>query len=152
MVLGQMYLGGYRIPCPNVAFALALAWLPAVQYGVGLFGPLDDALCLPSFAVLLLCLAQPSLPTRLLSHRALVLLGEASYGLYILHWPAHALFASLNLPSNSPVAFGAYAALCLAASLLSLRFLETPLRYAIRRRLSPRILAQVGPLASASVV
>jgi peptidoglycan/LPS O-acetylase OafA/YrhL len=67
-------------------------------------------------------------------------LGEASYGLYILHMPLLSLVRNLGLLSpgwGDWPAFLAGAVVCVTASLLSLRFVETPCRRAIRAWLAP---------------
>jgi peptidoglycan/LPS O-acetylase OafA/YrhL len=140
IVLGRLYLSGVRVPRPALALIVSLGWLPVVWYGVGLFGPLDDDLCLPAFAVLLLVLAQPGAVSRALAHPAVVALGEASYGLYIMHWPLHGLVVRAGLVSpllGGWASFGAYTLLCVAVSLVSLRVLEAPARRAIRACLAP---------------
>lgn len=78
-----------------------------------------------------------------LGSRPVVRLGEASYALYLLHWPlwfwiTRALGVPQALPaSRDPAAVPlslAYVVLCVAFSLFAYRFVETPARHAIRRR------------------
>ena len=69
-----------------------------------------------------------------------VLLGEASYALYLIHaplwWIAGALFANLNLyiyPARYFVGVLAYLVLAIGLSILIFRFVEEPARKAIRQ-------------------
>ena len=76
--------------------------------------------------------------TAFLSQPAMVVLGEASYGMYILHapiwlWLTHFLGQSNATDSMRLVFFLDYLALLIALSLLALRFLERPARRAIRQ-------------------
>ena len=57
----------------------------------------------------------------------LVVLGEASYGLYLLHIPLWHIFG-LNYLTASPIAYMLYIATALAISVLSFYFFETPVR------------------------
>lgn len=92
----------------------------------------------PLFALLVLHLARASagcrpahLPARVLSSRPLVLLGEASYALYILHWAVlQSLFALYRSVGDAPPIWAGYAALifALVVSLLVNQFFELPLR------------------------
>ena len=92
----------------------------------------------PLFALLVLHLARASagrrpahMAARVLSSRSLVLLGEASYALYILHWAVlQSLFALYRSAGGTPPVWAGYAALvfALALSLLVHLFFELPLR------------------------
>jgi peptidoglycan/LPS O-acetylase OafA/YrhL len=108
--------------------------------------PLQDALLLPAMALLIYTLAWDRGPlARLLGCRPLVALGDASYGLYILHWPLWLWYTRVlhqpsvgDLPRASSLAlFVVYVAILSGLSLVSFRFIETPLRLAIRRALPP---------------
>lgn len=75
----------------------------------------------------------------LLTTRPLVLLGEASYSLYVLHRPAHDWFAWMeanwNVPATtSPRGFVIYLAVCLTLSVLALKAIEYPCRKWIKNR------------------
>ncbi len=81
-------------------------------------------------------------PGRFLKSGILILLGEASYALYLLHGPINTAFEIIlsrnGLPSvaESQGVFWIYVAVTMGISLLAFRFLETPLRVAILSRLS----------------
>ena len=69
---------------------------------------------------------------KFLSLRPLILLGEASYGIYILQIPVSYLFHTMP-PSYEWSTFALYSLGLIAISLLSLRYIEAPLRSRIRR-------------------
>jgi peptidoglycan/LPS O-acetylase OafA/YrhL len=73
--------------------------------------------------------------TQLLSHPWLVVLGESSFALYLIHVPVWHLFTLLKIEAN-PLAYAGYIALCLTLSILSFYFLEKPARQAILRKLA----------------
>jgi len=67
------------------------------------------------------------LPARLLSARWLVVLGEASFGLYLFHVPVLHLFQSLGW-DREPKLFIVYLATSIGVSVLSFYLFETPAR------------------------
>jgi peptidoglycan/LPS O-acetylase OafA/YrhL len=97
-------------------------------------------------ALLIYSLAKRGNPiSRWLDWRGLVLLGEASYSLYILHRPIHDWFEWLAkkgwaLSTETMFGFGLYLATCLALSVLALRWIEVPCREWIKRRFQPQKL------------
>lgn len=77
---------------------------------------------------------------RMLASRPAVALGEASYSLYLLHWPIWYWLTRLTgmsfsepAQASSILLCAAYASLCIAASLISMRWLEKPARDFIRK-------------------
>jgi peptidoglycan/LPS O-acetylase OafA/YrhL len=113
----------------------------------------------PLFVALVAMLAAgPTFVGRLLSGRLAALLGEASYGLYLLHYPALWLLLLARgvdeyavVPSGIPMqpldglTFTAIAG-AVFASLLSYRFAETPARRWLRGRPAVRLPAH-SPVA-----
>jgi peptidoglycan/LPS O-acetylase OafA/YrhL len=109
--------------------------------------PLLDTLLLPVMAALIYTTAwsQGSI-ARVLGSGPLVLLGEASYGLYILHWPLWIWYTRLlHQPSTgylprlpSLALFALYLVMLIGLSVACFRFVETPLRIAIRRAFAQR--------------
>jgi peptidoglycan/LPS O-acetylase OafA/YrhL len=100
---------------------------------------LDDGMLSPIVAALLFGLASGRGPVSwLLSRRPIVLLGEASYALYILQEPlsvawlsaARALTGSTEVRSNA-VAVAAFVAILVAVSITTYWFVERPCRRAI---------------------
>lgn len=111
---------------------------------------LHNGLLAPLFAWLIVALAlstsgdpRPrSVLVRLLAHPRLVLLGEASYCLYIVHMPlwmwCSALGRRLVSAQALEHAFPIYALIAIAASVGLFRRFELPARSAVRRALAPR--------------
>ena len=97
----------------------------------------------PGFALVVLCLASGvSFLEGLLSHRWLILLGEASYSLYLLHW-IPALAMSRFYPDGVGATTGVgIIAVCVVASIVTYRFVEYPARRAILRQTGERPKAQ----------
>jgi len=79
----------------------------------------------------------PILPVRLLSARWLVVLGEASYGLYLIHVPVLHAFTALHW-TGSPWNYPLYLGSCVGLSVLSLYCLEAPARRMILNRFHSR--------------
>ena len=95
---------------------------------------LHDALSSLLFLVLILAFASGNRIIQALFTPAwLVLLGEASFGLYLLHMPVYQLFVTLHLPLAGSFFF-LYLAATIALSVLSFLYFETPVRKAILRR------------------
>jgi peptidoglycan/LPS O-acetylase OafA/YrhL len=96
-------------------------------------------LCLtPVFTALIWLLSSTQiLPVRLLTAKWLVILGEASYGLYLVHLPVNHLFKQFHL-TGSRVNYPLYLATCIGLSLLSFYFFETPVRRWILHRFHAR--------------
>jgi len=98
-----------------------------------------DGLFIPVFGLLIYVLAWKSgCIAAFLSHRSIILLGEASYALYILHWPLHywlcrIIGASETQVQGSTLFFFAYLVSLVACSICTLRFIEKPARTMIKR-------------------
>jgi peptidoglycan/LPS O-acetylase OafA/YrhL len=113
----------------------ALAWHPHLPYPLLKDGVLD-----PLMATLFIGVASSrGTFTRVLSSRPLVALGEASYAIYILHYPLFEWFCRLlnvsySTALQSPPTFAVYLSVTIAVALLSGQLIETPARIAIRRR------------------
>ncbi len=98
-----------------------------------------DGLFVPVFGLLIYALAWNSgCIATFLSYRSIILLGEASYALYILHWPLHYWLCRIIGTSESQVQgstpfFLTYLALLTGCSIFALYLIEKPARSAIRR-------------------
>jgi peptidoglycan/LPS O-acetylase OafA/YrhL len=77
-------------------------------------------------------------PARLLSVGWLVVLGEASYGLYLIHVPVFHLFEWLGW-DRIPALFPVYLAVSISLSVLSFYYFETPVRRWILKRTKERV-------------
>jgi peptidoglycan/LPS O-acetylase OafA/YrhL len=93
----------------------------------------------PLFALLILAVASTPGPERgVLAARPLVLLGEASYALYMLHGPLHgyvlAAFNRIAPAASAWTVFGVYTIASLALAIASYHWLERPARSWIRAR------------------
>ena len=114
-----------------VAILTILAFCPNLPHPL-----LANGLLAPLFALLIVGLALGGGPLAwFLARPFTVTLGEASYGIYILQIPL-ALLIKRPPPYYSVKMLCLYCALLVLCSLLSWRFVESPLRKKIRRWLS----------------
>src|SRR5262249_31744657 len=105
--------------------------LPSLDVGPAGFGLLW---------VVLIASCAPAGRARLLAARPMRVLGEASYSIYLLHWPIWTWYtAILGEPEqqrsqgwSSAVQVILYFAIVIAAALASWRFIESPIRRAVR--------------------
>jgi peptidoglycan/LPS O-acetylase OafA/YrhL len=152
ILLGQAFLRGafqklngtlaVFLACGSL-FAL-LGFCPSVPHPL-----LANGLLAPLFALLIVGLAKGGGPiSSFLSLPIMVVLGEASYSLYILQIPV-ALALRIPPPYSSARILLFYLAALLICSLLTWRFIETPVRRIIRARLSSpeRPRGEEGPVA-----
>ncbi len=151
IVLGILFLRGQaRVPGwlawpVALGIIVTLIALPDAMYPM-----LHNGLIDPLFGLLILALASGhSSLERLLSKPWLMLLGEASYSLYILQEPIwrtlNKIGDRLGLATLSPTFFAVYVLLAIGVSVLSYRLLEVPARNVLRRwgntRFSPSLIA-----------
>ncbi len=108
---------------------------------------LSNVVLAPLFAVLVLgaTRAEGLLP-RLLSNPTMVLLGNASYALYILHLPLLHWWTSLDLPLPPEV----FCVIAVAASVICYRYFETPVLRWSRRLITRR--EDVAPVGASAAV
>lgn len=109
-------------------FAAAVAFVEKIPYPM-----LHSGLLAPVFSAIIFGVALRPNWTRLLHNRWLVLLGDASYSLYLLHftiiWAAIALFGRA---AATPMSCLLIAAASIVASLASYKFVEQPARRYLR--------------------
>lgn len=92
---------------------------------------LNDGLLAPLFAQAVLAVSiNGRWPAVLFGNRILRELGDASYALYLFHFPMLHIAERLHLPHTWAV-WGIYLVLCTGVSVLSFRYFETPLRIRI---------------------
>lgn len=149
ILLARLYVQGVRI---NSRWNAAITYLPTilVVLTLAIFGSavprllLSNGLLVPLFALLILGLADgQTVFAKCLSWSPLVLLGEASYGIYILQIPVSYILRSPP-PLRSIQSICIYLVALIGISLLSWRFVEAPLRVLIRRWLLDSSLRKVA--------
>lgn len=112
--------------------------LPALASigGVALFiddldGRILEVLLLPGFALLITVLASASgVLARVTQHRAAIVLGDASYALYLLHAPCGVFYDALG-GFDLPGGYLGYLALIITASIAAHLWIERPMRLQI---------------------
>jgi peptidoglycan/LPS O-acetylase OafA/YrhL len=100
---------------------------------------MHGGLLVPIFSLLTLGLAGPNLISSLFSIRPLVLLGEASFALYLLHFNVYMLIHTYRIPERLHLtAFDPWLsyAILLALAYAAFRLVEQPSRKAILNRFS----------------
>jgi peptidoglycan/LPS O-acetylase OafA/YrhL len=147
MLLGHVYLERKRARAPSLAFSGLPELVSALILVKLAFRPHDLYLVIhngglaPLFLVLILALAEGGGPlVRLLSTPAFVLLGDASYALYILHEPIsqivkHALAESAPAWLGSASFSLVITVVSVGASVLTARYFERPTRAWLRTAL-----------------
>ncbi len=116
----------------TVLTVLVLAYAPALSAWAGILIVYNNGLIAPLFLALIVVLAlNTGLTRRMLALPLLVLLGEASYSLYILQRPLYGIYDRtlgkwLALDDN--LHFYLFVVLLTVASVVSFQYLETPLR------------------------
>jgi len=126
-----------------ISFALIflLIWArPHLEIFLGIKLAFTNGLLAPAFLLFIVLLARhKGAVTKVFSYGWLVLLGEASYSLYILQKPVHGIYDKIIVPRialSETSHFYIFLILLIIISILSYKLLETPMRKAIRRRFS----------------
>lgn len=152
VVVGKLFLSYDRAPvdpanrararwgavadCALIAYPALLAATPVLPYPL-----LHNGLLAPVFALIIFALAAgDGVASRVLGTAPLLLLGEASYALYLFHLPllsrVRELGAAMGVSWDrwwQPVVVAAVASLALSVAVLKL--VEEPARRSVRRRL-----------------
>ena len=111
---------------------------PSLEQLLGYKIAYTNGLIAPAFLAFIVFLAlEKGIISRLFSNKWLVLLGEASFSMYILQKPLHGVYDKLiinrvSLPND--VHFYIFLVLLIIASILSYKFFETPMRRLINQR------------------
>ncbi len=145
--LAGVWLGGivlaYGRPLDTASalIAIASALIVALAVWAGLHREFSapHLAAVPLFALLILAVASSPSPGRgILAAPFLVLLGDASYALYMLHGPLHgymlAAFNRIASGASEWTVFAVYSVAALALAIASYRWLERPARSWIRAR------------------
>jgi peptidoglycan/LPS O-acetylase OafA/YrhL len=162
VVLGKLFLerpaaqsnsrwAGWMSETAAGVIVALLAMSPALPFIL-----LHNGLLAPAFGLLIFGLACGRGPlARILSHPGLLLLGEASYALYLLHQPLWWWVTTLKYVSaldRQPASFFVgYVVITLLASVVVLQLVEKPCRKALRQKLAPGVNeapAVASPLAA----
>jgi peptidoglycan/LPS O-acetylase OafA/YrhL len=136
VALARSFISGQRgsKATHETLMVLALAMIAAILTFLEQAPFLSSNLVLaPVFGLLIFATAGASGPlSRLLASRFLVLLGDASYGLYIIHVPLgkiwYLAFKSLKLQIPPVLDFMIYLVMVVGASILLLTYIEKPAR------------------------
>jgi peptidoglycan/LPS O-acetylase OafA/YrhL len=117
-----------------------LIWArPHLENLFGLKLAFTNGLLAPVFLLFIITLARHKGGiSKVFSNPKLVLLGEASYSLYILQKPAHGIYDKVivpRVPLNETIHFYIFLVLLIILSILSYKYFETPMRQLIRRKL-----------------
>jgi len=138
VVAGRLFLSGKLEPHRKVlrllgTFALVLTLALAIGGRFAPMGVLEATLGAPLFALMILALASGALPTpNFLNGPPLVLLGRASYAVYILHQPFKQVFLRLahlaRFDSPSPGLLMAYLVSLQVFCIALFLFFEDPVR------------------------
>ncbi len=138
ILLGRIYVQGFRLSAVSARIATYFS-IAAILMILAFVSPaiprplLASGLLSPLFALLILAMAEgETLLAKGLAWSPLVLLGEASYGIYILQIPVSYILRSPP-PAKSMAYLSFYLLVLIAAALLSWRFVEAPMRLQIRR-------------------
>jgi peptidoglycan/LPS O-acetylase OafA/YrhL len=143
VTLGKLQLALQITPRQRLALtAVSLATVGLFFYTVVLRAPyllMHGGLLTPLFAALILGLSGPHFLSALFSWRPILIVGESSYCLYLLHFNVFQLLHIYHVPERLHLAafdpWLSYAILVLL-SLVVYYFVETPARKALLRRFS----------------
>ncbi len=118
-----------------------LIWArPHLESFLGIKIALTNGLLAPAFLCFIIFLARSeNIVTQIFKHKWLILLGEASYSLYILQKPIHGLYDKIIVPRihlSETVHFYVFLIGLIIISILSYKYFETPMRKLIRNKLS----------------
>lgn len=111
---------------------------PHLETLLGIKLAFTNGILAPAFLWFIVLLARnKGIITRILSSRWLVLLGEASYSLYILQKPIHGIYDKIIVPRitlSEMAHFYIFLVLLIIISILSYKYFETPLRKLLRQK------------------
>ncbi|HMT94846.1 acyltransferase [uncultured Thiothrix sp.] len=123
---------GLGILTLTVLVILLLAYEASFEQQLGFLIDYNNGLIAPVFlAILVLLAVNNGWTKRFMSLPFLVLLGEASYSLYILQRPVYGIYDRVVghwLPLDANLHYYLFAILLTVASILSFKYMETPLR------------------------
>jgi len=137
MALGKVFLFSKPLS-PRIHLAMFWVGMAALIAVIGWRYRLDgwvssDAILVPLFGLIIFGGARPGISLKPLKNRTMILLGEVSYAIYILHhpllfWWQTVLVARLKLNLPPVVGAIAFATTVTLLSILVFRYVENPLR------------------------
>lgn len=138
MVMGRQLLFGRPLSeaAHAAIFLLGLAALVTIFH----FNLTGDGILTAAFSLIIFGGARSSWITKPLASPILVLLGDASYAIYILHFPLRAWWEKMAFGMPSWLNLPLYFCLTVAVSILVFRCVETPVRNWIA---NPRVFRRV---------
>ena len=118
-----------------------LIWArPHLEILLGVKLAFTNGLLAPIFLAIIIFLAKyKGTISKLFSLPLLILLGEASYSLYILQKPIHGIYDKIvvpRIPLSDTLHFYLFLILLITLSILSFKYFETPMRKLINKRFS----------------
>lgn len=121
-----------------IAIVLLIMFRPTIEHFLDFKIAYTNGLIAPLFLAFIIFLAlEKGVISRFFSNKWLVLLGEASFSLYILQKPLHGVYDKLitnRVPLPTEVHFYIFLTLLIVASILSYKYFETPMRKMINKR------------------
>jgi peptidoglycan/LPS O-acetylase OafA/YrhL len=144
MALGRQFIFGKPLSpiLHTTLFCLGVAAL-IVIFGLSLpIWAKSNAVLVLVFSLIVFGAARPPIGIGLLAHPALILLGESSYSIYILHVPLRVWWETLRPDLPLWLNLLLYFGVLVGISILSFRCIETPLRRLISRSRLPAISPQ----------
>ena len=122
----------------TLLITLLLMYKPSLENIIGIKIAYSNGLIAPAFLLFIVLLSQEKgTIASVLSNKWLVLLGEASFSLYILQKPLHGLYDKLvasRIALSAELHFYIFLILLIITSILSYKFFETPMRKFINNR------------------
>jgi len=150
VVLGRLYVSGSRMRYPGLCLALSIVFLAALsllEYG----DVRRDLLLVPAFALMIYSLA--CLPNQMSGKMVGfgLLLGNASYGIYILQEPLWYLYCSVTGMARwgttvSPLTLTIFLMLLVGVCVTIYTLFERPIEKAIKTRFGRKRRAAAGAL------
>ncbi|MGK0271494.1 MAG: peptidoglycan/LPS O-acetylase OafA/YrhL [Cocleimonas sp.] len=129
---------GFWLLFSFTAMFLLIWGRPHLEDILGIKLAFTNGLLAPVFLAVIIFLAKyKGFITKLFTAPFLILLGEASYSLYILQKPIHGIYDKVIVPRiqlSDTLHFYIFVILLIITSIASFRFLETPMRKLINKR------------------
>ena len=138
VVLGALYCRGHAPVAPRVLYGCGIATV-LVLFASSSPWVAPIVAILVGVIVLLVPTSLQDGPLKLLlEHRWMVLLGGASYAVYVLQLPVHHIVQSVFTGAYATIGKFAYFPILIGFSVLVFKFYEEPLRYLLKTAPRPR--------------